>query len=272
MLPELTAGVSTVSTWSLLAVVASGLGVWVPFVVGRSRGFSAAFLAQLAAVVILAGWLGAKAAHVLFEAEGHAIDDGAGVAAGVLDLLRDDPWHWARLLEPGFVFYGGVIVAVLCGLLFVRDLPRSQVLALCDLAVPGVLVGIAVGRLGCFVGGCCYGAPTELPWAVHFPLAHATHGAGVHPVQLYDIAVAVLGLGAWALAARKRLPDGAVSLAFCGYYAVARGLTEVLRADADRGAVGPLSTSQLISIIVLAVLVGWLAASRMARWRGVRRP
>ncbi|MDP2345886.1 MAG: prolipoprotein diacylglyceryl transferase [Deltaproteobacteria bacterium] len=261
VLPELFAGVST---WSVLAVVATVAGALLSLQVGRSKPrqgnerLATGFLVELALVVTLAGWLCAKIAHVLFEAEGHVLDDGR-VAGGVVDLLRDDPWHWARLLEPGFVFYGGVVGAVVCGWWFVRVSPeRARLLAVCDIAVPGILVGVVVGRLGCLLGGCCYGAPSELPWAIHFPLAHATHGVGVHPVQLYDAAVAVIGLALW-LRFRRRLDDGVLFFALCAGYAVARFATELVRADADRGSVGPLSTSQVISIIVLAVLlVSWV--------------
>jgi phosphatidylglycerol:prolipoprotein diacylglycerol transferase len=268
VLPELSPGVST---WSVLAVGATAGGVLLSFWAGRSKGFASAFLVELALVVVLAGWLCAKIAHVLFEAEGHLFDDGR-VAGGVVDLLREDPWHWARLLEPGFVFYGGVVGGVVGGWWFVRrSHERSRLLAICDVAVPGILVGVVVGRLGCLLGGCCYGAASELPWAIHFPAAHATHGAGVHPVQLYDAVVAVIGLGLWwrfhqqldaSVGRRRPINDGVAFFALCGGYAIARFLTELVRADGDRGSFGPLSTSQLISIIVLAVVLVVLARRR----------
>ncbi len=255
MLPALP-GLPGVSTWAACAVLATVVGVGLSFSDGRRRGFTAAFLVELAVVVVLAGWLSAKVAHVLFEARGHALRDGS-TARGVVDLLRDDPWHALRLLDAGWVFYGGVVGAVAVGLLFARQAHEPRTAALFDVAVPGILVGVVVGRLGCFLGGCCFGAPTDLPWAVHYGVGHETHGVAVHPVQLYDAGVAALGLVAWALERRRlRLTrvDGAVFVVFAAGYAVARFVTEWFRADGERGFVGPLSTSQVISIIVLVVL------------------
>ena len=243
-------------------------GVAVSFVAGRRRWFSAGFLAELALVVVLAGWLSAKIAHVLFEARGHDLSGGR-VADGVVDLLREDPWHWARLFDAGHVFYGGVIGGVVTGLLFAWRRGETRIAALFDVAAPGIVTGIALGRVGCFFGGCCYGGATTLPWAVHFPARHATHGVGVHPVQLYDVAVAVLLLGLMALWRSDRSEkDGLRFAAAAVVYAIARFGTEFARADADRGFVGTLSTSQAISIIVLCVVPLFvLSARRGSSWK-----
>lgn len=253
------------SSWALFVTLASAAGVAVSFVAGRRRHFSAGFLAELALVVILAGWLSAKVAHVLFEARGHELAGGR-VASGVVDLLREDPWHWARLFDAGHVFYGGVIGGVGVGLLFAWRSNETRLAALFDVAAPGIVVGIALGRVGCFFGGCCYGRETTLPWAVHFPAGHATHGVGVHPVQLYDVAVAVALLV--LLAVWRPAKDGLRFAAVAAVYAAARFCTEFVRADADRGFVGMLSTSQAISIIVfcvVALLV--LRADRGSLWK-----
>jgi phosphatidylglycerol:prolipoprotein diacylglycerol transferase len=128
---------------------------------------------------------------------------------------------------------------------------------------PGVAIGQAIGRLGCFAAGCCYGRAADVPWAVTFHDVYATRQVGtpidtpLHPTQLYESAatLAIFIFLRW-LSGRKRF-DGQVTLAYILLYAVARFVIEFYRGDAARGMVlgGWLSTSQFIAILmVLAVL------------------
>ena len=103
MLPELPLPGGAVSTWAVCAVLATSIAVVVSILDARRQGFAFGILVEAALVVVLSGWLGAKLAHVVFEAQGHELSDGTR-ASGVVDLLRDDPWHWARLFDGGHVF------------------------------------------------------------------------------------------------------------------------------------------------------------------------
>ncbi len=220
-------------------------------------------------VIVLSAVLGAKLFHTLFEAKGHVLSDGT-IATGLWDLLREDPWHWARLFEPGFVFYGGVVVGTLMGLVFVlRRAPDDDPLAVGDYAAPGfILGGVVVGRLGCLLAGCCYGKPSDVAWAIHFPVSHETHGVAVHPVQLYDVAFGVLALVVMALLYKKKRFGGEVFIATLSAYATWRFFSEMFRGDGDRGVWlgGTLSTSQLVSLSVLPVLLlTWFALYRRSQ-------
>ncbi len=69
----------------------------------------------------------------------------------------------------GLVFYGGFLLAVLCALVYLVWAKHSIRLYL-DILAPSLMVGLAFGRMGCFLNGCCWGAPTQkVPWAVTFP-------------------------------------------------------------------------------------------------------
>jgi phosphatidylglycerol:prolipoprotein diacylglycerol transferase len=210
-------------------------------------------------VVVLSAVLGAKLFHVLFEAEGHKLPDGS-IATGVIDLLKADPWHWARLFEAGYVFYGGLVMATLMGFIFVYRLDEPDKFAAGDYAAPGFMLGIALGRVGCVLAGCCYGHPTDLPWAIHFPEGHPTGGIGVHPVQLYDVGFGVAGLlFCWWYWSRRRF-GGELFAILCAAYGVWRFTSEMFRGDADRGLWlgGTVSTSQLVSLSVVPVAgVAW---------------
>src|SRR5262249_14336628 len=121
----------------------------------------------------------------------------------------------------GWVFYGGFIAAATAAAVYVRsrgiDVGRAA-----DWFGPAVPLGHAVGRVGCFLAGCCYGAPCDLPWAVRFPSTHTTLGLPVHPTQLYEVAgnLALFGLLTWFYPRRRHY--GQVFLLYLAGYATLR--------------------------------------------------
>lgn len=148
----------------------------------------------------------------------------------------------------GLTYYGGLLLAVPCGMLYARR-KRLGVWRTADLVAPFVALGLFFGRLGCFFNGCCYGAHTDAWTAITLP----GHAHPVHPAQLYE------SLGALALffallfvATPRKRGHGEVFGWLLALYGVLRFLLELVRAD-ERGSLGPLSTSQLISIPLVAL-------------------
>jgi phosphatidylglycerol:prolipoprotein diacylglycerol transferase len=167
-------------------------------------------------------------------------------------------WGLAALqgLSQGFAFYGGLLGFSVFAFLYARTQKISFIEILNRVASPLALAH-AVGRIGCFLAGCCYGTHCELPWAVHNDIV----GDNLHPVQLYEsAALAVLGIFLWKHETRRL--RGEVSSPSAGIYlvmyAILRFVLEFFRGDATRGAWGPLSTSQWISL-VLVVFGSWLS-------------
>jgi phosphatidylglycerol:prolipoprotein diacylglycerol transferase len=208
---------------------------------------------------------------------------GAIVGAKILMILRSLPFYLDRpsefwsleTLQSGGDFYGGFIGALAASLIYFarhRNLLRWRIADLCG---PAIALGQAIGRIGCFMAGCCYGRPTSMPWGVTFthPAAAAVVGTplgiSLHPVQIYEsLLCLILFIFLVWLSRRKRF-DGQVILAYSMLYAVLRFFLEYFRGDADRGFVfnGLFSTSQFVAlivvIIVLPVYVSRLKASRM---------
>lgn len=161
----------------------------------------------------------------------------------------------------GSVFYGGLVGAVAAGCLFVRA-RGGRVLDHVDVFAVGIPLFHAIGRLGCFLGGCCFG----VEWSggvvyAHSPIAFA-NGVPRFPVQLVEAGVELaLFLVLLGLFLRGR-GRGRLMAYWALAYAPARFLLEFLRGDAYRGFLGPLSTSQWISIAVFLAAVAFLAWSR----------
>jgi phosphatidylglycerol:prolipoprotein diacylglycerol transferase len=176
---------------------------------------------------------------------------------GVLDVFA---W-W----KGGAAAYGGFLGGFLGTLVFCR-IHRVSVLAWADCAVPALGLGLLLTRVGCFLGGCDFGQPWDGAWAVRFPAGspaweqHVLQGLlapdaprslAVHPTQLYE-SLAGLVLLALAMAVRRvRRSPGQAFASVVAAYAVVRYVIETLRADADRGTVGSLSTSQFIAVATL---------------------
>ena len=166
----------------------------------------------------------------------------------------------------GVVAYGGFLGGLAAAMLFCRN-HDIRLLAWADCVVPSLCVGLALTRVGCFLAGCDFGRAWSGPWAVRFPAgspafiqqrllgllpADAAASLPVHPTQLYE-SLAGIALLFLVLAVRRhqRVPGQALA-AFALGYGVLRYLIEIVRADPNRGVVGPWSTSQFIAIATFA--------------------
>ncbi|MCA9606724.1 MAG: prolipoprotein diacylglyceryl transferase [Myxococcales bacterium] len=227
--------------------------------------------------LFVASALAVRAAHRAGQDEGRtiaaiAIAIGLGFASAWLTFLvveRVRTGTFDALAHGGGLVVLGAIPGGALALWIARRGLRLDALRILELSLPGVAAGHAIGRIGCFLGGCCFGRVTDdgFPLAVRFPAwspasemqfrTGALAGPGleslpVHPTQLYEAfgSLAIAAFLAWYVLPRKRF-DGMVLLAFLALYSVLRFVLEFWRAD-DRGGMGGLSTSQLISLGVVA--------------------
>ena len=205
-------------------------------------------------VGLIGGLVGARIGEMIEQWPGFGRDaQGRPLALG--DLLRKA----ADIDGGGMVWYGGAILGgVLIALLAWQR--RIRILELADLAMPAIVLGLGLGRVGCFLNGCCYGRPSSLPWAVT-----TRGGATVHPTQLYET-IACLGLFAltWWWWRHRRWQGEVAALGVLGY-AGWRFINEGLRGDTVASSffgLWPVTTSQAVSlylavaVLAMAVVVG----------------
>jgi phosphatidylglycerol---prolipoprotein diacylglyceryl transferase len=190
---------------------------------------------------------------------------------GVAALARTGHFR----VPTGMAAYGGLIGGTVAGVLTLRRL-RQPVRPFLDAMAPAVGVGYFFARVGCFLAGCDYGVPSAAAWAVRFPRGsyafrdHVAHGLidpgapaslPVHPTQLYLAFAGLLLFLALRLVPSHR--DGRRFALLTLGYAALRSTIELWRGDANRGSVGPFSTSQLLAVLTVAtVLVAWLVLRR----------
>ena len=187
--------------------------------------------------------------------------------AKLMMILVDIPYYTANpgeifslaSLQAGGVFYGGLIAALLTAVFYMRR-AKLPPLRTADVFAPGIALGHAIGRLGCFSAGCCWGVPTHLPWAVTFQNPAANRLVGVplgvplHPTQLYESLAEALIFVVLYRRIRKPHPTGAIISLYLMLYSTARFAVEFVRYHEQTNPFGgPLDTSQWISLGLLVL-------------------
>jgi phosphatidylglycerol:prolipoprotein diacylglycerol transferase len=124
------------------------LGEWL----AHRRGVPTKVSLLSAAILMLCGLIGARLFHVFFE--------------GLWPYYQRFPLDILMPWKGGLSIIGGMIGS-LFGLLFIRHLARGYLATLASAFTPPLFFGLALARVGCFLNGCCHGAPTDIPWAVH---------------------------------------------------------------------------------------------------------
>lgn len=247
----------TLHTYGVLVAAALLVGIYTAARYAPRIGAARETVWNLGIYMALAALVGAKAVMLIAEWEYYADNPGR-------------VFSWATL-HAGGVFYGGLVAAVAVGGFYTWRY-RLGFAPLADVYAPGIALGHVLGRLGCFSAGCCWGKPTDLPWAVTFTDAYSARVVGVplnvalHPTQLYEALAEGVIFGLLVLLWRHRRFPGQIFASYLMLYAVARFLIEFFRDDPRGGFLfgGALSVPQGLSLalIVVAGLFWWIQRRR----------
>lgn len=251
MLPYIHVLGHTIPAYGLIGVTGILLGGFIIYFRGKIYG--ASVTADDALFMYIYGVIGTFAGAKLFS-----VIQNLPAIINDIGLLASDPALFtARYLAAGLVFYGGLIGAFAGVLIYVKQykIPLSPCLAV---LVPVMPLVHAVGRIGCFTAGCCFGTETHSPLGIT-----AADGLTRLPVQLFESGINLILFMALSAVSFYRRGDGRTVTGFYFVlYAAARFGLEFIRGDAARGFIGPLSVGQVFSIIVFAAGVVLLSARR----------
>ncbi len=257
MLPRLFhIGNFNLPTYGLLVALGVLIGLWISVRNSEKHGINADDAWNFGILVVLCGIIGAKILYIINDWGYYTSHPGEIFSLGTL--------------QAGGVFSGGLIAALAAAAWYIRK-HNMPALGTCDAFSPGLALGHAIGRVGCFAAGCCYGKPTHHFWGVTFtnPLARAWVGTplneALEPTQLFESAVELANFFILMWMLKRRKFDGQVFAAYLILYGVARYFLEFIRDDPGRGSVfgGLMTGTQLISIclVITGSLIWYLRSS-----------
>lgn len=164
-------------------------------------------------------------------------------------ILKDPSILWN--FKNGYVVYGGIIGGVLASYIYCR-IKKASFLEYFDLVMPAVSLAQGFGRIGCLCAGCCYGRPTDAWYGITFQSSNlAPNGIRLIPTQIISSIGDFVFCGILLWYAGRKPKAGRVGALWMLLYGVGRFMIEFLRND-YRGSIGVLSTSQIISIGIVA--------------------
>jgi phosphatidylglycerol:prolipoprotein diacylglycerol transferase len=229
-----------IPTYGVLVALGFLAGLMVTLRLASRAGIAAEKVTNLAVYCAIAGVLGAKLFMFLFDFSYYAENPREIFTLGTLQAAG--------------VFHGGFIAALIVAVLYMRS-QKLAVLPTMDVFAPGVALGQAVGRLGCFAAGCCWGRECDLPWGVRFRSDFAAPvplDKTLHPVQLYEsFANFLLFALLYKLVQRKHRPGQTIGL-YLVIYSTVRFCVEFFR-NHEQSLILNLSLTQWISLGLFAL-------------------
>lgn len=208
--PTINLGFFAISTHGLLIAIGFLVAEILARRAAKAKGINPDLVDNAAIVAIVAGLIGARLIYILTLGQGMS----------VIQML--ELWHG------GLSSHGGYIFGIVAGLWYVKW-KKIDVLHFADLVLPYVLIGWAIGRIGCFLNWDSYGKVTTVPWAV------IVYGEPRHPTQLYETIGYLLAFFLLrqltrlrAFAARKKGSAAALALLF---FALVRITVDFFRGD-----------------------------------------
>lgn len=229
MYPHIHLGPSLqISTYFLIISIATIVGSLWFLKRAKDLNLNLTTAIDLALVGLIAGFVGARVLHVLYESP---------------VFYRED---WRRIFyvwNGGFVFFGGMIATFFASEVFC-SLKREPFWLWADRAAPPLALGYALGRTACFFNGCCFGKHCDLAWAVYM------HGAYRHPTQLYATLLELVTLGVLLWAEPKLKTNGMLFNLWLVLHALGRITMELFRDDARGHLIMGLSLGTFISVLL----------------------
>lgn len=289
-----------ISSYFTLEIFAFILGIYISVKEAKRLGIDPVKILDLSLVIFIFSLIGAKFFHVLFD--GHLQDyinmctapfkvenmakyypgacktDAMCVAKDLGNICNTSNGKCYEqtclaafnLGRGGFVLYGGIIGGFLSATIFIIK-KKMNFLKILDISAPVLALGVGIGRIGCFMAGCCFGKCTSSFLGVSFPsgspafrkhlelypelMHNHSHSLSVIPTQLFSSgANFIVFLYLYFLLRKKKKYNGQLFIQFLVLYSIFRFIIEFFRGD-DRGSLLFFSTSQWISIVVVILSI-----------------
>lgn len=231
--------------YSVMIATAILIGIWLAGREGVRKGFEKQNIYDFSFYVILAGILGARIYYVLFSDWSHYLAN---------------PLKIFALWEGGLAIHGAILAGVIVAIWYTWK-EKLSLWKWLDTFAPSLILGQAIGRIGCFFNGDAHGYPTSLPWGLVYSsdscAGQMFPGQPLHPTQLYELGFnLIIFLVLWKLR-KKPLFDGFLFLTYAILYSSIRIFVEYFRGD-KLTYWGNISAAQTLGIVAIAISVTML--------------
>ncbi|NQT33892.1 prolipoprotein diacylglyceryl transferase [bacterium] len=258
-------GAFKLHSYGLMFFLAFVFGVWLGTVRARKVGIAPGKVMDLTMWILVGSLVGARSSYVIFH-----LGEFRGRWLDIINPFQSD----GTIGIAGLIVLGGVLLAVPAAWIYLKK-NNIPFLKMMDVMVPSLAFGMAIGRIGCFLNGCCFGLPTDMPWGVVFP---ETCYAGsvflhqhIHPTQLY--AILFTGLLGTVLLLRtpyKRF-EGELFFLFFLIYSPYRFLVEIVRYYRDSMILLDLGTINFTVSMLMSMVIFVAAVILLVKGYGVAR-
>jgi phosphatidylglycerol:prolipoprotein diacylglycerol transferase len=240
-------GPLTIRWYGVMIAAAVLVGLWLANKEGVRKGFERQRIQDFAFLVIVTGIIGARIYFVLFSDP---------------DYFLVQPLRLLAFWEGGLAIHGAIIAGIVAAIWYTwrKKIPFWK---WTDTFAPSLILGQAIGRIGCFLNGDAHGYPTTLPWGLVYapdsPAGQMFPGQPLHPTQLYELGFNLgIFLVLWKLR-KKNFFDGFLFLMYVILYSSIRILVEYFRAD-RLIYLGDISAAQTLGIVAIVISLGLIIA------------
>lgn len=228
-------GPLTVHSYGLLISIGLLIALWLCCKRAKKRGLNPDYCYGIVFCSAIFGFASSKLLFIIVEWK--------NFLANPLEMLSTS----------GFVVFGGITGGILANFIYLKLIKKTDFVAYIDLVMPAVALAQGIGRVGCFMAGCCYGRATDAWYGIAFKHSlYAPNNVKLIPTQLIMAVGDVLLFLILVLLEKKFTKKGFIIGMYLVLYSAGRFMIEYLRND-FRGSVGSLSTSQFYGIITMLI-------------------
>ncbi len=226
--------------YGFMIAIACLVGVWLAGKEAERKGIAGQKIQDILLYAIIGGVIGARIYYVVFA-------DWTG--------FLNNPLSVFAVWQGGLAIHGGILGGLLVCLFFTRR-QKISFWKFVDIAAPSLILGQAIGRIGCFLNGDAHGYPTDMPWGLVYspesPAGQMFPGQPLHPTQLYEMAFNFIIFGILWVTRKKLKVDGHLFFLYVILYSTTRIFVEYFRAD-KLIYFGNISTAQSIGAVGIVI-------------------
>jgi phosphatidylglycerol:prolipoprotein diacylglycerol transferase len=224
-------GSLSIGSYGAMVALAFLVATYVWYQRAKKESISSKIIIEFALILLISGLIGARLFHTLQHIKSNGF------------IFRNG----------GLTYYGGFVSASIAGFIYLRskELPISKMM---DIITPSLAIGEAIGRIGCFLAGCCFGKPTDSVLCVTYPEKSLTYtllkGQCSYPTQVFTSIILFLVFIILIIISKWTIFSGQLFLIYAIIHSIQRFFIDFFRLYSPEEYIGNLATSQLISLII----------------------